>query len=98
MNKDKWNALPADIQGIIEEINREWAQKHGAAWDSSDMAGIRFFLNQGNEIIGIDARESARWKKAVSPIINDYIKKMNKKGFNGREIVDFTEKTLRQYQ
>ncbi|RLB19107.1 MAG: C4-dicarboxylate ABC transporter substrate-binding protein [Thermoplasmata archaeon] len=98
MNKDKWNVLPADIKQIIEDINREWAVKHAAAWDSSDMAGIRFFLNQGNEIIGIDAKEAARWKKAVAPIIDDYIKKMNKKRFNGKEIVDFTVRTLKQYQ
>jgi len=90
MNKDKWNVLPADIKQIIEDINREWAVKHAAAWDSSDMAGIRFFLNQGNEIIGIDAKEAARWKKAVAFIIYDYIKKMNKNRFNGKEIDDFT--------
>jgi TRAP-type C4-dicarboxylate transport system substrate-binding protein len=98
MNKDKWNALPADVQKIIEEINREWVVKHGAAWDHSDMVGMRYFLNQGGQIIGIDAKESARWKKAVSPILTDFISSMNKKGFNGKEIVDFTEKTLRQYQ
>lgn len=98
MNKDKWNSLPGDIQKTIEEINREWAVKHGEAWDSSDMAGIRFFLNQGNEILGVDAKEAARWKKAVAPIIDDYVKKMNKKGFKGKEIVDFTIKTLKQYQ
>ncbi|MEJ2024782.1 MAG: TRAP transporter substrate-binding protein [Deltaproteobacteria bacterium] len=98
MNKDKWNALPADIQKIIEEINQEWVVKHGAAWDHSDMVGMRYFLNQGGQIIGVDAKESARWKKAVSPIITDFAKNMDKKGFNGKEIVDFTEKTLSQYQ
>ena len=94
MNKDKWQALPADIRQIIAEINAEWAVKHGEAWDSSDMEGIRFFLNQGNQMIGLDSKEAARWKMAVAPIIDDYAQDMNKKGFNGREIVDFTVKTL----
>jgi TRAP-type C4-dicarboxylate transport system substrate-binding protein len=94
MNKDKWQALPADIQQIIAEINAEWAVKHGEAWDSSDMAGIRFFLDQGNQMIGLDSKEAARWKKAVAPIIDDYVRNMKKKGLNGREIVDFTVKTL----
>ena len=98
MNKDKWNALPPDIQKIIKEINREWIVKHGEAWDSSDMIGIRYFLNQGGQLIGLDSKEAGRWKKAVSGIIDDYAAKLDKKGFNGREIVDFTIKTLNELQ
>jgi TRAP-type C4-dicarboxylate transport system substrate-binding protein len=98
MNKDKWNSLPPDVQKIIEQINKEWAVKHGEAWDTSDAKGIVFFLNQGSEIIGLDAKEGERWKKAVEPIITDYAADMNKKGFNGTEIVDFTIETLKSLQ
>jgi TRAP-type C4-dicarboxylate transport system substrate-binding protein len=97
MNKGKWGALPADIQKIIEEINREWEVKHGEAWDSSDREGIEFFLNQGGVIIGLDRREAERWRKAVSPIIDEYVGELNKKGLNGTEIVDFIIKTLKEH-
>jgi len=96
MNKDKWNALPADVQKIIRGINAEWVVKHGEAWDVSDMVGIRYFLSQGNEMIGLDEKESARWKAAVATILDDYAKDMNKKGFNGQEIVDFTAKAVEE--
>ncbi len=72
----------------------DWIDKHAEAWDASDAQGIVFFLNQGSEIIGLDAKEGERWKKAVEPIVADYITNMNEKGFNGTEIVDFTIKTL----
>ena len=98
MNKDKWNSLPADVQKTIAQINQEWAVKHAEAWDTSDARGIVFFLNQGNEIIGLDAKEGERWKKAVEPIVADYIANMKKKGFKGSEIVDFTIKTLKSLQ
>jgi len=98
MNKDKWNSLPPDVQKIIEQINKEWAVKHGEAWDTSDAQGIVFFLNQGSEIIGLDAKEGEKWKKAVEPIITDYAADMDKKGFNGTEIVDFTIETLKSLQ
>jgi len=94
MNKAKWNSLPADVKKIISAINEEWIIKHGEAWDSSDFAGIQFFLSKGGVIIGLNSKESARWKEAVSPLIDDFVAKMNKKGFKGREIVDFTMKTL----
>ena len=94
MNKDKWNSLPQGIKQIIKGINKEWVKKHGEAWDSSDMIGIRYFLNQGGEIIGLDEKESLRWKKAVAPIAEEYIQVLNKKGFNGDEIVGYTIQTL----
>jgi TRAP-type C4-dicarboxylate transport system substrate-binding protein len=98
MNKAKWNSLSAANQKIITQINTEWADKHGEAWDTSDAQGIVFFLNQGSEIIGLDVKEAERWKKAVAPIISDYAADMTKKGFNGNELVDFTIKTLNSLQ
>ena len=98
MNKAKWNAISAANQKIIDQINLEWADKHGEAWNTSDALGIVFFLNQGGEIIGLDAKEAERWKKAVAPIIEDFKADMNKKGFKGTELVDFTIKTLNSLQ
>jgi TRAP-type C4-dicarboxylate transport system substrate-binding protein len=98
MNKDKWNSLPVDTQKIIEEINQEWILKHGQAWDSSDMEGYRYTLILGQSIFGLDKKEAARWKAAVRPVIDDYIGDMDKKGFNGKEIVDFTVSVLEKNQ
>jgi TRAP-type transport system periplasmic protein len=98
MNKNKWNALPADIQKIIMKINQEWIPKHGEAWDSSDREGLAFCKSLGHKFIELQPKESARWKKAVEPIIADYIKKMNKDGLNGDKLVNFVIKTLNKYQ
>ncbi len=98
MNKDKWNALPPDIQKTIRQINIEWADKHGKAWEESDQVGLKYFIDQGNEVIEQDAKEADRWKQAVAPIIDGYISKLNEKGFNGKEIVDFITTTLNDLQ
>lgn len=97
MNKEKWNAIQPGDQKIIERINREWAVKHGKAWDSSDMAGIRFFLNQGNTIYGLDAKESERWRTAVAPLIDDYQKKLDGKGIDGKAVIETIRETLEKY-
>lgn len=98
MNKDKWNSIPARFQRIIEEINEEWMVKHGEAWDTSDIAGIRYFLRQGGTVIGPDKKEAARWKAAVASIIDDYVAKAKKKGVrNAQEIVDFLRGELEKY-
>ena len=98
MNKDKWNSIPARFQRIIEEINEEWMVKHGEAWDTSDIAGIRYFLRQGGTVIGPDKKEAARWKAAMASIIDDYVAKAKKKGVrNAQEIVDFLRGELEKY-
>jgi TRAP-type C4-dicarboxylate transport system substrate-binding protein len=98
MNKEKWNSISPANQKIIEQINQEWIDKHAEAWDTSDAKGIVFFLSQGGQIIGLDAKEGERWKNAVAPIIEEYKADMNKKGFKGTEIVDFTIKTVNSLQ
>ncbi len=98
MNKGKWNKLRKKDRKIIEAINKEWSVKHGEAWDSSDAEGLRFFLNQGNTVYGLDAKESARWKKAVEPLIKKYAKDLDKKGFNGKQIIQSVRNALKKYQ
>jgi TRAP-type C4-dicarboxylate transport system substrate-binding protein len=96
MNKKKWNSLPKDVQKTIDEINKEWIPKHGAAWDSSDAAGRKYFKKKGGEIITLSKAELARWKKASRPVITGYIAQMKKKGINGKEIVDYIESMLKK--
>ena len=97
MNKDKWAALPDDVKSVIEQINVEWAAKHAAAWDSSDMEGIKYFLNQGGQIIGLEAGEQAAWQKAVVPIISEFVTKAKEQGIgNAQEVVDFIAQQLKK--
>jgi TRAP-type C4-dicarboxylate transport system substrate-binding protein len=98
MNKEKWNSIPADLQQIITQINREWIVKHGRAWDESDKAGLEYFKSLGHEVIHLSDAESKRWKKAIGPVIGHYIDKMNKKGFDGQKIVDFVKASLKKNQ
>ncbi|MBU0767722.1 MAG: TRAP transporter substrate-binding protein [Proteobacteria bacterium] len=73
MNLDKWNALPADIQKIFDEVSDKYTDVHGNVWDSTDQEGRTYTQSLGNEIIALTDEESARWRKAVEPVINDYI-------------------------
>ncbi len=97
MNLDKWNSLPKDVQKVIEEINKEWVVKHGEAWDTSDEEGKKFLLSKGKKIVKLVSKEeSARWKAAVKPVLDEYVKTKSKKGLPAKEILDFAIKTLEQ--
>ncbi len=94
MNKKKWSSIPADLQEIISQINEEWIVKHGQAWDESDKIGLAYFKSLGHEVIELSDAESEKWEKTIEPVIDQYVAKMNKKGFNGRKIVDFVKQSL----
>ncbi len=98
MNKGKWNKLPSDIKETIEKINMEWILKHGEAWDKADYEGIRFFMSKRGRMIGIDDAESARWVKAVQPVIDEYRKNLKSKGLPGDEVINYVRKRLQQAQ
>jgi TRAP-type C4-dicarboxylate transport system substrate-binding protein len=92
MNKDKWAALDKKDQQAIEAINQVWSKKHGEAWDSSDLGGLRFSLEQGNNVNGLDPKEVERWKAAVAPVIDKYAAGLSKKNIDGAAVV----KTIRE--
>jgi TRAP-type transport system periplasmic protein len=82
------------LQGIIQGINNEWIVKHGEAWDSSDAIGLDYVKSLGHEIIDLLPAEAARWQKAIGPVMDSYIKKMDDKGFPEKKIVDFVKTSL----
>ena len=97
MNLDKWNSLPKDIQAVIEQINKEWVAKYGEAWEKSDVEGLEFSRGLGNEVIGLSKEESAKWAKAVAPVVDEYIKAATKKGLPGKEYVEFIRAKISEY-
>jgi TRAP-type C4-dicarboxylate transport system substrate-binding protein len=98
MNKQKWDSIPADLQKIITQINQEWIPKHGEAWDESDKLGLEYFKSLGHEVIELSDAESKRWEKTITPVLDEYIEKMNKNGFDGKKIVEFVKTSLKKNQ
>jgi TRAP-type C4-dicarboxylate transport system substrate-binding protein len=98
MNKEKWNALPPDVQKIIEQINEEWIEKHGKNWDAIDKEGYDFVQKLGNKVIPLSREENARWAKAVDPMFDEYVKEKTAKGLPAAEALKFCRERLKQLQ
>lgn len=98
MNKAKWNSLSADVRKVMAEVNAEWAERTGKAWDAMDQSGRDFVTKRGNEIISLSAEENARWAEAVKPLLTEYAAKMKEKGLPGEEAVAFCQDYLKKHQ
>ena len=97
MNLKKWNALPKDLQAILEAVSEEWVEVHGKTWDQSDDEGREFTLSKGNEIIPLSEEENKRWEEAVQPIIEDYIAAAEGKGLPGKKAVAQVKELIGTY-
>jgi len=98
MNLKKWNALSPEVRKVFEDVSREWVDVHGRAWDEADREGRAFTKSLGNQIIPLSAQESARWKKAVRPTIEEYIREAEKKGVPGRKSVKEAEGLIAKHR
>jgi len=97
MNKAKWDALPANVQKVFDEVSAEWVKKTGEAWDEIDKEGKEFFHQQGGQSITLSPEESARWKAAVAPMQEEYVAAAAAKGVDGKKALAVTLEALEKY-
>jgi len=86
MNQNSYDKLPPDIKAIFNPLVNEYKEKYILMWNSVDFAGKEYGLEKGVEFIDLSPNEAAKWKAAVEPVINNYIKNMVGKGFSETEV------------
>jgi TRAP-type C4-dicarboxylate transport system substrate-binding protein len=86
INKEKWNSFPADIKKVFEEVSAEYAEKFAVAFNKADIDGMDFLKSQGGAIIPLSDAESAKWIKAVQPMIETYRKDLVSKGYTDKDV------------
>jgi TRAP-type C4-dicarboxylate transport system substrate-binding protein len=88
MNRDKWNALPKDLQDAFDAVANDAVDLVGRIWSRLDPdMTIEQYLPKKHEIIYLPDSEIAKLKELMKPIRNNYIAELNKKGFPGEEMV-----------
>jgi TRAP-type C4-dicarboxylate transport system substrate-binding protein len=91
MNKKKWDTLPSDVQKVITDYNKDFLEKWPGEWNKIDYEGLDFFKKNGGQIVTISEAESARWVKAVEPIIQSSKKDLMSKGFKAADIDSYVK-------
>ncbi|MEQ8584870.1 MAG: TRAP transporter substrate-binding protein [Thalassobaculaceae bacterium] len=84
MNKARYDALPDDLKKVIDDNSGiEAARLAGRAMDEVDKIGLAKAEGSGNTIVTLDAAETARWKEAAKPVVDNWIAEMDGKGMDG---------------
>ncbi len=92
MNLDTWNSLPPDIQKIIDEEGSEWSARFGARADRSELVAKQdtadYDRRSGNPpIYELPDSGKARWKGAVQPLIDKWVKGLEDDGIPAGEML-----------
>lgn len=75
MNKDKWEALPPEIQKVFTDVSQEYIEYWAKVSSAYDYDAMEFFRQQpGREVIDLSEEEGAKWKAAVRPMIDEKLK------------------------
>lgn len=89
MSGKRWDSLPASAKAALNKAGGAAGSKLiGRGWDDADTAGKKSAIAAGNKIQQISETERVRWAKAIQIIKDDWVNKANKKGLNGKALMD----------
>jgi TRAP-type C4-dicarboxylate transport system substrate-binding protein len=97
MNLKKWQSLAPEIQKVFTDVSQEWVARHGQAWDQADAEGRAFVQGLGHETISLSAREQQRWKQAVQPVLDAYVKEAREKDLPGDQFLKDAQDLIAKY-
>ncbi len=84
MNMDSYNNLPDDLKAVIDaNSGLEMSRQFGRVMDEGDGTGLAIAVNAGNNIIQLDEAETAKWREAAQPTIDQWFADMEALGFDG---------------
>lgn len=99
MNKNSYAKLsPAAKKAIDMYSGAKQAAAFGVRWENDDKPGRAKAKELGHEIITIKDDELVKWRKAMQPVYDAWVKDMTAKGHPGKELLADAEALIAKYQ
>ncbi|MCF3972223.1 TRAP transporter substrate-binding protein [Paracoccus salsus] len=99
MNRAKYDALPDDLQKVIDDNSgAALAAIAGEVLDKAESEERQKAIDAGNEIIVIAQSGLAEWKEASQPVIDSWVASMNDAGHDGQAMLDEARALLAKAQ
>jgi len=99
MNRDKWKALPKELQDAFDAVAGEGSELVGRIWDHFDpvMTLEEYLPTKKHEVIYLPEAQMAKLKELMKPLRDKYAASLTQKGFPGEEIVSEGGKLVEKY-
>jgi TRAP-type C4-dicarboxylate transport system substrate-binding protein len=98
MNKAKYESLPPDLKKAIDDsTGMPLAKRLGKMWDEDEKPGRAIAVKKGDEIVQLSAAETERWKAAVQPVVDAWVKRVNGSGKDGTAMIADAKRLVAKY-
>ena len=99
MNKGAYDAMPADLQAVIDQNSGlDFSVFGGATMAEYDLPARAIAEELGNNIITVSAEQAAAdWAPVVAPIYADWIADVAEKGLDGQALIDEARALMAEY-
>ncbi|TES88278.1 MAG: TRAP transporter substrate-binding protein [Desulfobacteraceae bacterium] len=98
MNMDSWNALPKDVQKVMEDLGTEQAEWTGNYMDNHVKEAISWSkMEYKVEFIELSESEKAEWNNKLKFITDKWIQDAKAKGFPAEAIVKDIKTFTKKY-
>lgn len=99
MNMKKWNALPADVKKVMEDLGREQALWTGKYVDDHVKESLAWSRQKYNhQVIKLPAKDKAEIGRILKPIVNDYVQRVTAQGIPGNQIIGDIAQLKKKYE
>lgn len=86
MHKDTWEALPEDVQQVIDELKDEMTEFTGNYLDKHVQESIQWSKeNYNHEIVELSASEKEKWDSILQKVQEEYVKELEQEGLPAEE-------------
>ncbi len=99
MNKDKFNDLPANLQKVMDDNSgMNFSVFAGGTQSDADGPSRQLAVDRGNNIITLDAAQSAVWAAAAAPVYDTWLAEMKDRGIDGQALIDQAKALMAAYK
>jgi len=98
MNKDRWHSLPKDIQQAFREAsNEQFLREIGKMWKEDENRGVFLMTKFKKNHIVLTEDETKSFQDKLEPVVERWIKEVEKDGIQGRKLVEKARTLIARY-
>lgn len=98
MNIDSWNALPKDVQKVMDELVREQSAWTGDYMDNHVTESVQWSKKTHQvEFIELNAKEKASWDQQLQPLTDKWVSDAKAKGEPAEAILSDIKASVAKY-
>lgn len=99
MNQARYDSLPADLKAVIDRNSgAALSRQIGRTWDASQADGRKAAETRGNTRLILSPEETDRWAAASASIRDEWVAEIDKRGGNGKALLQDATALLSKYR